>query len=177
MAMTYLDRTELTTGSGLVSFIVCFGSWHAIISLGVQVRIETQKWSCWSFVTIGMGSGMGPGATPVSAKPHQRPSLDASVGRSVGMRGQSHQTKLPPVPDEENTLVNEELHKSHLEQAFQRLRVAGLTLRGSKCQIGMAQTMGHSLSMDTGVRGVISEAEGKPDRSISSRIPTNWPAP
>ena len=45
--------TELTTGSGLVSFIVCFGSWYAIISLGVQVRIETQKWSCWCFVTIG----------------------------------------------------------------------------------------------------------------------------
>ena len=35
--------------------------------------------------------------------------------------------------------VHEELHKSHLEQAFQCLREAGLTLRGSKCQIGVAQ--------------------------------------
>eukprot|EP00731_Ephydatia_muelleri_P033825 Em0039g11a len=50
----------------------------------------------------------------------------------------------------EESKVNEEQHKSHLEQAFQRLRVAGLTLSRSKCQIGMAPTMGHSLSMDTG---------------------------
>ncbi|KAL5496544.1 hypothetical protein EMCRGX_G012850 [Ephydatia muelleri] len=44
--------------------------------------------------------------------------------------------------------ANEELHKSHLEQAFQRLREAGLTLRGSKCQIGMAQVtyLGHNFS-------------------------------
>eukprot|EP00731_Ephydatia_muelleri_P003079 Em0001g3079a len=33
--------------------------------------------------------------------------------------------------------ANEELHKSHLEQAFQRLREAGPTPRGSKCQIRM----------------------------------------
>ena len=44
--------------------------------------------------------------------------------------------------------ANEELHKSHLEQAFQLLREAGLTLRGSKCRIGMAQVtyLGHTFS-------------------------------
>ena len=46
--------------------------------------------------------------------------------------------------------VHEELHKSHLEQAFQCLREAGLTLRGSKCQIGVAQLtyLGHTFSRE-----------------------------
>ena len=46
--------------------------------------------------------------------------------------------------------VHEELHKSHLEQAFQCLREAGLTLRGSKCQIGVAQVtyLGHTFSRE-----------------------------
>ena len=40
--------------------------------------------------------------------------------------------------------VNEELHKSHLEQAFQ----GRMTFRGSKCKIGMAQVayLGHTFS-------------------------------
>ena len=45
--------------------------------------------------------------------------------------------------------VHEELHKSHLEQAFQCLLEAGLTLRGSKCQIGVAQVtyLGHAFGV------------------------------
>ena len=34
---------------------------------------------------------------------------------------------------------SEEIHSSHLEQVLRRLQKAGLTLRGNKCQIGLAE--------------------------------------
>ena len=34
---------------------------------------------------------------------------------------------------------NEKIHRSHLEEVFQRLQKAGLTLRGSKCQVGLPE--------------------------------------
>eukprot|EP00731_Ephydatia_muelleri_P033826 Em0039g12a len=87
--------------------------------------------------------------TPVSTAP--LPDTEALLQLSIWKAERERRTKhLRGLDDVLIHLVNEELHKSHLEQAFQRLREAGLTLRGSKCQIGMAQTMGHSLSMDTG---------------------------
>ena len=32
--------------------------------------------------------------------------------------------------------INREMHKTHLEQVFQRIEEAGLTLKGCKCRIG-----------------------------------------
>ena len=61
-----------------------------------------------------------------------------------------------------------QIHKSHLEQAIQRLREAGLTLRGSKCQIRMAQVthLGHTFS----------RARILPDSS-KVEVVANWPRP
>ncbi len=44
--------------------------------------------------------------------------------------------------------VDEETHKNHLRQVFQRLQEAGLTLRGRKCHIGMTEVsyLGHVFS-------------------------------
>ncbi|KAL5477285.1 hypothetical protein EMCRGX_G024058 [Ephydatia muelleri] len=36
-------------------------------------------------------------------------------------------------------ILNEKIHRSHLEEVFQRLQKAGLTLRGSKCQVGLPE--------------------------------------
>ena len=51
----------------------------------------------------------------------------------------------------DDTLVhsaNEDQHKHHLREVFQRLKTAGLTLRGKKCHIGMSQVtyLGHVFS-------------------------------
>eukprot|EP00731_Ephydatia_muelleri_P021832 Em0014g423a len=63
---------------------------------------------------------------------------------------------------------SEELHKVHLREAFKRLRQAGLTLRGVKCQIGMSQVtyLGH----------VFSGNGMTPDGS-KIRAVTEWPKP
>ncbi|KAL5502764.1 hypothetical protein EMCRGX_G009585, partial [Ephydatia muelleri] len=63
---------------------------------------------------------------------------------------------------------SEETHKKHLHEALQRLRQAGLTLHGSKCQIGVAQVvyLGHVFS-----------AEGiTPDNSKVQAV-QEWPRP
>ena len=43
---------------------------------------------------------------------------------------------------------NEDAHKQHLQEVFQRLREAGLTLKGKKCHIGMSEVsyLGHVFS-------------------------------
>ena len=63
---------------------------------------------------------------------------------------------------------SEELHKAHLQEAFKRLRKAGLTLRGVKCQIEMSQVtyLGH----------VFSGKGMSPDGS-KIRAVTEWPKP
>ena len=44
--------------------------------------------------------------------------------------------------------ANEEQHKYHLQQVFQKLEESGLTLRGKKCHFGMTQVsyLGHLFS-------------------------------
>ena len=63
---------------------------------------------------------------------------------------------------------NEEAHKQHLNEAFKRLRQSGLTLRGSKCQIGVTQVsyLGH----------IFSAAGMAPDNSKVQAV-QNWPRP
>ena len=63
---------------------------------------------------------------------------------------------------------SEELHKVHLREAFKRLRQAGLTLWGVKCQIGMSQVtyLGH----------VFSGNGMTPDGSKIWAV-TEWPKP
>ena len=63
---------------------------------------------------------------------------------------------------------SEEVHKGHLQEAFRRLKKAGLTLRGVKCQIGVSQVsyLGH----------VFSGKGMSPDDS-KIRAVTEWPKP
>ena len=44
--------------------------------------------------------------------------------------------------------INREMHKTHLEQVFQRIKEAGLTLKGCKCRIGKNEViyLGHAFS-------------------------------
>ena len=53
--------------------------------------------------------------------------------------------------------ANEEQHKYHLQQVFQKLEESGLTLQGKKCHCGMTQVsyLGHRLS----VSGMIPDSQ------------------
>ena len=61
-----------------------------------------------------------------------------------------------------------ETHRCHLEEVFQRLTEAGLTLRGRKCEIGMPKVsyLGH----------VFSAAGMSPDPQKTQAV-TDWPTP
>ena len=61
-----------------------------------------------------------------------------------------------------------ELHQSHLRLVFNRLAKAGLTLRGSKCKIGLdkVQYMGHIFSKD-----------GMAPDTDKIAVVQNWPTP
>ena len=63
---------------------------------------------------------------------------------------------------------SEKQHKEHLESVFQRLTNAGLTLRGTKCQIGMSQVcyLGH----------VFTGKGMQPDPKKVSSV-QDWPTP
>ena len=63
---------------------------------------------------------------------------------------------------------DEQTHKSHLETVFQRLSNAGLTLRGTKCHIGMSsvQYLGHVFSSD-----------GMSPDPNKIKVVTDWPTP
>ena len=64
--------------------------------------------------------------------------------------------------------VSEEEHKQHLSAIFSRLKTAGLTLRGRKCQIGMPQVtyLGH----------VFCAASVTPDETKVKAV-MEWPTP
>ena len=64
--------------------------------------------------------------------------------------------------------ANEEEHKQHLSAIFSRLKTAGLTLRGRKCQIGMPQVtyLGH----------VFCAAGVTPDETKVKAV-MEWPTP
>ena len=62
----------------------------------------------------------------------------------------------------------ERTHRQHLQEVFDRLREAGLTLRGSKCHSGMSEVsyLGHVFS-----------AQGmRPDEGKVRRV-QEWPVP
>ena len=71
----------------------------------------------------------------------------------------------------DDTLVhsaNEDEHKHHLREVFQRLKTAGLTLRGKKCHIGMSQVtyLGHVFSGS----GMIPDPQ-------KIKVVQDWPVP
>ena len=71
----------------------------------------------------------------------------------------------------DDTLVhsaNEDEHKHHLREVFQRLKTAGLTLRGKKCHIGMSQVtyLGHVFSGS----GMVPDPQ-------KIKVVQDWPVP
>ena len=64
--------------------------------------------------------------------------------------------------------INREMHKTHLEQVFQRIKEAGLILKGCKCRIGKDEViyLGHVFSAN-GMR---------PDEKKIAAV-KDWPTP
>ena len=60
------------------------------------------------------------------------------------------------------------MHKTHLEQVFQRIKEAGLTLKGCKCCVGKEEViyLGH----------VISANGMRPDEKKIAAV-KDWPTP
>eukprot|EP00731_Ephydatia_muelleri_P037073 Em0391g2a len=64
--------------------------------------------------------------------------------------------------------TNREMHKTHLEQVFQRIKEAGLTLKGCKCRTGKDE--------EIYLRHVFSANGMRPDEKKIAAV-KNWPTP
>uniref|UniRef100_A0A5S6QPE7 Peptidase A2 domain-containing protein n=1 Tax=Trichuris muris TaxID=70415 RepID=A0A5S6QPE7_TRIMR len=63
---------------------------------------------------------------------------------------------------------DEKSHRQHLKQVLRRCKAAGLTLRGSKCQIGLPEV---------GYPGHIFSSEGMSVDPLKTAVVANWPQP